>query len=111
MFLINRTFPVLERFLDDSFYPGERMYITGDLARWLPHGQVEFLGRLDDQVILRGFRTHPGETEAALRSTVGVWDAAVTLRTESGAADLFAPAKSLGRLELRKQLETLLPGY
>ncbi|MCY8987066.1 AMP-binding protein, partial [Bacillus atrophaeus] len=43
---LNRPELTTERFLADPFYPGERMYKTGDLARWLPDGQVEFLGRL-----------------------------------------------------------------
>ncbi|QNS22189.1 non-ribosomal peptide synthetase [Bacillus halotolerans] len=108
---LNRPELTEERFLDDPFYPGERMYKTGDLARWLPDGQVEFLGRLDDQVKIRGYRIEPGEIEAALRSIEGVREAAVTVRTESGEAELCAYAEGLGRNEVRKQLETLLPGY
>ncbi|MEC1645475.1 fengycin non-ribosomal peptide synthetase FenC, partial [Bacillus halotolerans] len=108
---LNRPELTEERFLDDPFYPGERMYKTGDLARWLPDGQVEFLGRLDDQVKIRGYRIEPGEIEAALRSIEGVREAAVTVRTESGEAELCAYAEGLGRNEVRKQLEALLPGY
>ncbi|UTL74569.1 phosphopantetheine-binding protein [Bacillus halotolerans] len=108
---LNRPELTEERFLDDPFYPGERMYKTGDLARWLPDGQVEFLGRLDDQVKIRGYRIEPGEIEAALRSIEGVREAAVTVRTESGEAELCAYAEGLGSYEVRKQLETLLPGY
>ncbi|MEC1406796.1 fengycin non-ribosomal peptide synthetase FenC [Bacillus halotolerans] len=108
---LNRPELTEERFLDDPFYPGERMYKTGDLAHWLPDGQVEFLGRLDDQVKIRGYRIEPGEIEAALRSIEGVREAAVTVRTESGEAELCAYAEGLGRNEVRKQLETLLPGY
>ncbi|WP_416043140.1 fengycin non-ribosomal peptide synthetase FenE [Bacillus halotolerans] len=108
---LNRPELTEERFLDDPFYPGERMYKTGDLARWLPDGQVEFLGRLDDQVKIRGYRIEPGEIEAALRSIEGVREAAVTVRTESGEAELCAYAEGLGRNEVRKQLDTLLPGY
>ncbi|MEK4378122.1 fengycin non-ribosomal peptide synthetase FenA [Bacillus sp. FSL R5-0434] len=108
---LNRPELTEERFLDDPFYPGERMYKTGDLARWLPDGQVEFLGRLDDQVKIRGYRIEPGEIEAVLRSIEGVREAAVTVRTESGEAELCAYAEGLGRNEVRKQLEALLPGY
>ncbi|MEC1665845.1 amino acid adenylation domain-containing protein, partial [Bacillus halotolerans] len=90
---LNRPELTEERFLDDPFYPGERMYKTGDLARWLPDGQVEFLGRLDDQVKIRGYRIEPGEIEAALRSIEGVREAAVTVRTESGEAELCAYAE------------------
>ncbi|MGM0951330.1 MAG: hypothetical protein ACQEWT_21430, partial [Bacillota bacterium] len=100
-----------ERFLEDPFYPGERMYKTGDLARWLPDGNIEFLGRLDDQVKIRGYRIEPGEIEATLRSIEGVREAAVTVRTDSGEPELCAYAEGLGRNEVRAQLETLLPGY
>ncbi|MCY8185278.1 amino acid adenylation domain-containing protein [Bacillus inaquosorum] len=108
---LNRPALTEERFLEDPFYPGERMYKTGDLARWLPDGHVEFFGRLDDQVKIRGYRIEPGEIEAALRSIEGVREAAVTVRTDSGEPELCAYAEGLGRNEVRAQLETLLPGY
>ncbi|MEC2086396.1 non-ribosomal peptide synthetase, partial [Bacillus inaquosorum] len=108
---LNRPALTEERFLEDPFYPGERIYKTGDLARWIPEGHIEFLGRLDDQVKIRGYRIEPGEIEAALRSIEGVREAAVTVRTDSGEPELCAYTEGLRRNEVRTQLERLLPSY
>jgi len=73
-----------ERFLPDPFstVPGASMYKTGDLVRSLPDGNLEFLGRLDNQVKLRGFRIEPGEIEAALHQHPQVREAVVMLRQD-----------------------------
>jgi amino acid adenylation domain-containing protein len=82
---LNRSELTAERFVADPFAdaPDARMYRTGDLARYRPDGEVEFLGRLDDQVKLRGFRIELGEIEAALAEHPAVRQAVAMLRQDT----------------------------
>ena len=77
---LNREELTKERFIADPLNPSGRMYKTGDVGRWLPDGNIEFLGRSDDQVKIRGFRVELGEVEAALRSHSAVRDCIVIAR-------------------------------
>jgi hypothetical protein len=103
-----------ERFRPDPFEEGGRVYRTGDRARWLPDGQLDFLTRLDDQVKIRGARVEPGEVAARLRELPGVRDAAVVVRRARDTDELVAYLVAAGpeRLpvaELRGRLRAELP--
>ncbi len=87
--------------------PGDRLYRTGDLARALPDGELSFLGRVDEQVKVRGYRIEPGEIEAALRQHPEIADVVVVAR-ERSAADP-APGRYLPQIELLAGLAGLPP--
>lgn len=106
-----------ERFVPDPFgdEPGARMYRTGDQVRWEPEGLIAFLGRLDNQVKVRGQRVEVGEIEAAIASHPSVAQAAVNLRRlRSGQAQLVAyvtPQGAPDADDLRAHVAQRLPGY
>jgi amino acid adenylation domain-containing protein len=105
-----------QRFRPDPFGPaGSRLYATGDHGRWRPDGTIEFLGRIDGQVKLRGMRIELGEIEAALRGQPGVREAAVTVK-EIGSGDrrlvgYVAGAAAPDAAALRAALKATLPEY
>ncbi|HVG44622.1 MAG TPA: amino acid adenylation domain-containing protein, partial [Longimicrobium sp.] len=104
-----------DRFVPDAFSaePGARLYRTGDRARWMAEGVLEYLGRLDAQVKVRGFRIEPGEIEAVLRRHPAVVECAVVART-AAAGDTRLVAYVVGAAEadaLRAHLRESLPEY
>ena len=106
-----------ERFVADLYGgPGERMFRTGDLARWTADHLVDFAGRADDQIKIRGFRVELGEVEAALAGYPGLADVAVVAsESESGdkrlAAYLVARGGEVDVAAVRTHAADLLPEY
>ncbi|MEV4097973.1 non-ribosomal peptide synthetase/MFS transporter [Streptosporangium saharense] len=103
-----------ERFVADPYgAPGTRMYRTGDLVRWLPDGRLDFLGRADHQLKIRGYRVEPGEVEAALGALPGVVQGVVGLRGDRLVAWLEREpdAPETEASELRAALLDRLPEY
>jgi amino acid adenylation domain-containing protein len=114
---LNQPQLTAERFIENPFQPGERLYKTGDRVRYLVDGNLEFLGRLDQQVKVRGFRVELGEIEAALLEHPAIGQCAVTTRPDAaGTRQLVAylvarlqPAPTMS--ELREFLQRKLPDY
>ncbi len=115
---LNRPELTAERFVPDSFSakPGAHMYKTGDVGRWLENGAIEYLGRNDFQVKLRGQRVELGEIEARLAACAGVAEAAVMARGEGGDMRLVAyvvpqAGAQLDAAVLRAALAQQMAGY
>ncbi|HEX8273629.1 MAG TPA: amino acid adenylation domain-containing protein [Longimicrobiaceae bacterium] len=117
---LNRPELTAERFVPDPFRgePGARMYRSGDRGRWLLDGTLEFVGRTDFQVKVRGFRIEPGEVEAALLEHPALVDAVVVARgaaaEERHLVAYVAPrpgAEAPSGSELRERLRGRLPEY
>ncbi|MBT2235771.1 non-ribosomal peptide synthetase [Nonomuraea sp. NEAU-A123] len=104
------------RFLPDPFSErvGARMYRTGDLGRWLPDGNLEFLGRVDDQVKLNGYRVEPGEVENVLATHPAVARSVAAILGEGSQRRLvgyYVPQAEVSEEELMAYLAERVPGY
>ncbi|MCM3623871.1 amino acid adenylation domain-containing protein [Brevibacillus borstelensis] len=116
---LNRPELTAERFIEDPFYPeqGSRLYKTGDLARYLPDGTLEYLGRTDHQVKVRGYRIELGEIEGVLSQHPAVKDNVIAVMADgSGEKSLVAyvvmnPDTRSAHVELRAYLQEKLPVY
>jgi amino acid adenylation domain-containing protein/non-ribosomal peptide synthase protein (TIGR01720 family) len=111
-----------EKFVENPYVPGERLYRVGDLARWTPGGFIEFLGRVDHQVKIRGFRIEPGEIENQLLKHDAVKETVVMVKDDANENKLIcayivpASEEALGKNvstaeTLRNYLSRSLPDY
>lgn len=114
---LNRPELTAERFVAHPFSPGQRLYRTGDLARYRTDGQIEYLGRNDHQVKVRGHRIELGEIEVAIATAPGIRQCVVIVREDRpGDARIVAyfvkdGAQGLSEVELRQRLSSRLPAY
>lgn len=112
---LNQPELTAQKFIDHPLQPGVRLYRTGDLGRLLPDGNIEYLGRIDDQIKIRGYRIELGEVEQVIRRHRPVRDVVVLAKTdETGMKFLVAfleliEEQAVG--ELRTFLQTELPDF
>ncbi|UHA74005.1 non-ribosomal peptide synthetase [Paenibacillus sp. 481] len=104
-----------EKFVPHPFIDGERLYRTGDLGRWREDGTLEYLGRQDDQVKVRGYRIEPGEIELLLRQREDVREAVVLVREDENGQNMlcayYTGPTELTATVLRDDLTAQLPAY
>jgi tyrocidine synthetase-3 len=112
---LNRPDLTAEKFVPNPFHPGETLYRSGDLGRWLPEGIVEFQGRVDQQVKVRGFRIEPGEIEKELLMIDGVKESLVSAEAKQGGEHFLAAYivadSEIEVEEIKRTLSDVLPHY
>ena len=112
---LNRPELTAEKFVEDPFRPGERIYKTGDLGRWQPDGTVAFISRIDDQVKIRGYRIELGEISYALEEHPAVERAVVVIRqnlvNEKELVAYLKVAEGEENLDYKGYLKGKLPSY
>ena len=112
---INRPELTDEKFVPNPFKPGERMYKTGDLARWLADGNIEYLGRMDHQVKIRGLRIELGEIEARLSEHPKIKESVVVVRenrnNEKYISAYIVSEEAISTSELKDFIAKQLPEY
>ncbi len=111
---INQKQLTNERYLDDPFEKGKKMYKTGDFGKWLANGNLLLLGRVDEQIKIRGNRIELGEIESKLRTHEKIKDAIVIVKEKDGSkfiAAYYVSREPVTAVQLRKFLSESLPDY
>ncbi|AXG70735.1 tyrocidine synthase 3 [Kordia sp. SMS9] len=107
----NRPKLTKERFVENPFLLGEKMYATGDLVKWLPNGEILFLGRKDNQIQLRGYRVELGEIEAAIANSFQQIQQVTVLEKEGQLVTFFTSEDALDSENIKKALQKTVPAY
>jgi len=110
---LNQPELTAEKFIDNPFGEGN-IYRSGDLARWLPDGNIEYLGRIDEQIKLRGFRIELSEIENVIKKQEGIQNASVILREKDGEKYICAYIVSESEIninEIKEEIRKELPYY
>ena len=111
---LNRFELAAEKFISNPFIEGERMYDTGDLAKWLPNGHIEFLGRKDHQVKLRGYRIELGEIEQSILKFEGVKQVVAEVKNigeDKAIVAYIVSEEEIDKQSLREFITKSLPEY
>ncbi|MGX5687221.1 amino acid adenylation domain-containing protein [Chryseobacterium cucumeris] len=112
---LNRSDLTEEKFIDNPFKPGERMYKTGDLGRWLPDGNIDYRGREDDQVKIKGYRIELGEIESVISSfSEEISQVVVKINEyndEKYIVAYYVSEEKIDKKVLQKSLNKALPDY
>ncbi|WP_298510756.1 non-ribosomal peptide synthetase [uncultured Kordia sp.] len=107
----NRPELTKERFIENPFQNGEKIYATGDLGKWLPDGKILFLGRKDNQIQLRGYRVELGEVETAIATSFKQIQQVTVLEKQGQLAAYFTSEDELDTEIIKKTLQKALPAY
>ena len=109
---LNRPELTAEKFIENPYIPGELLYHSGDRVRYRPDGNIDFVGRVDTQIKLRGFRIEPGGIESAINRFKNVASSKVIVFKDNLAAYYtIEPGRTLNTDKLKKSLKKALPDY
>ena len=112
---LNRNKLTSEKFINNKYIPNDIIYNTGDIAKWLPNGEIDCLGRSDSQVKLRGLRIELGEIEKQILSFPNIDNSAVCIKTDASDRQFlcgyFISKERISTSELKNYLSKFLPNY